>query len=259
MRGRAWTSELIETALGLSRDGLSDYAVSRRTGIPRATVQHWRKGGLPATRTASPASACPRCGNQEHRFLDLPGPAYAYLLGQYLGDGTIYRSGRRGFALSIASDAQYSGIISECCAAIEAIKGRHPYVRYHSEKRLASIVSYWKSWPCVFPQHGPGRKHTRAIVLVEWQVEIVDAHPGRFLRGLIHSDGWRGLNRVCVKGRRYAYPRYQFSNRSADIKRLFSQSCERLGVEWRPWGPHHISVARHASVAILDRHVGPKR
>jgi hypothetical protein len=37
---------------------------------------------------------------------------------------------------------------------------------------------------------------------------------GQFLRGLFHSDGWRGLNRVHVKGRDYSYPRYQFSNRS---------------------------------------------
>ncbi|MFI9836970.1 helix-turn-helix domain-containing protein [Nonomuraea sp. NPDC051941] len=50
--------------------------------------------------------------------------------------------------------------------------------------------------PHLFPQHGPGKKHERPIVLEPWQREIVSAHPGRFVRGLIHSDGWRGTNRV---------------------------------------------------------------
>jgi hypothetical protein len=64
---------------------------------------------------------------------------------------------------------------------------------------------------------------------------IVDAEPQAFLRGLIHTDGWRGLNRVRVKGKDYAYPRYQFSNRSDDIRKLFTGACEKLGVEWRQW------------------------
>jgi hypothetical protein len=63
---------------------------------------------------------------------------------------------------------------------------------------------------------------------------------------------------VRVKGRDYAYPRYQFSNRSADIRRLFTQTCDQLGVAWRPWGPFHISVARREAVAKLDRFIGPK-
>lgn len=115
------------------------------------------------------------------------------------------------------------------------------------------------NWPRLFPQHGPGRKHHRTIALALWQVELVEAEPGRFLRGLIHSDGWRGLNRVHVKGRDYAYPRYQFSSRSDDIRQLFVYGCELLGVAWRPWGRFHISVARRKSVALLDEHVGPKR
>jgi hypothetical protein len=61
-----------------------------------------------------------------------------------------------------------------------------------------------------------------------------------------------------VKGRWYAYPRYQFSSRSDDIRRLFTDACDRIDVSWRPWGRWHISVARRASVARLDEFVGPK-
>jgi hypothetical protein len=99
----------------------------------------------------------------------------------------------------------------------------------------------------------------RRIVLAGWQQAIVDADPGSFLRGLIHSDGWRGLNRVHVKGRDYEYPRYQFSNRSDDIRRLFTAGCDKLGVAWRPWTRFHIAVSRAESVALLDRYVGEKR
>ena len=155
-------------------------------------------------------------------------------------------------------DSQYSGIVEETYAALCAVRGRPPRYRPLPSRAL-QLVSYWASWPCLFPQHGPGRKHSRPIYLAAWQREIVAADPRPFLRGLIHSDGWRGLNRVHVKGKDYAYPRYQFSNRSQDIKDLFCWACDLLGVEWRPWARHHISVARRDSVARLDEFIGPKR
>jgi hypothetical protein len=201
---------------------------------------------------------CESCGTPKHDFDNLPQHPYGYLLGQYLGDGTVCRVGS-SLCLRIASDAQYVGIIGECCDAITAIRGRRPNVRYHSDTRFATIASYWKAWPCLLPQHGPGRKHLRTIALAEWQVRIVEAEPGPFLRGLIHSDGWRGLNKVHVKGRDYEYPRYQFSNRSDDIRQLFTYACDHLGIAWRPWGRYHISVARRDAVALLDEFVGPKR
>jgi ligand-binding SRPBCC domain-containing protein len=65
------------------------------------------------------------------------------------------------------------------------------------------------------------------------------------------------VNRVYVKGKHYE-SRYQFSNRSDDIRKLFTDTCEKLAVEWRQWTRYHISVARRESVAILDSVVGPK-
>ncbi len=32
-----------------------------------------------------------------------------------------------------------------------------------------SVSAYSRSWPCLFPQHGPGMKHTRPIYLAPWQ------------------------------------------------------------------------------------------
>lgn len=156
-------------------------------------------------------------------------------------------------------DASYPGIIEEVCAAIIAVRGEGRVSAYlPPTEHCVVLTSYTRAWRCLFPQHGTGKKHERPIVLAPWQQDMVRAEPGRFLRGLIHSDGWRGDNHVRVKGRGYSYPRYQFSNRSDDIRRLFTDACDELGVEWRPWGPFHISVARSRSVALLDQHVGPK-
>jgi hypothetical protein len=116
------------------------------------------------------------------------------------------------------------------------------------------VNAYWKHWVCLFPQHGPGKKHSRRIVLAPWQSQIARAHPDRLLRGLIHSDGCRVVNRV---GRR-AYPRYLFSNRSPDVLRIFCGACEAAGLSWTQPSFKLISVARAHDVAKLDETVGAK-
>jgi hypothetical protein len=112
-------------------------------------------------------------------------------------------------------------------------------------------------------QAAPGRKHERPIVLAGWQREIVDRLPEQFLKGQIHSDGCRCVNRFKTKlpsGRvaEYEYPRYFFSNLSADIRGLFCEYCERLGIRWTQSNHRNISVSHRRSVAILDGFIGPK-
>jgi hypothetical protein len=100
-------------------------------------------------------------------------------------------------------------------------------------------------------------KHTRKIELTAWQWGIVWQDPGVFLRGLIHSDGCRVMNKVWHG--KYAYPRYFFSNESEDIRQIFRQTCDLIGVEHRDNRRNSISVAKRDSVARLDECVGPKR
>jgi hypothetical protein len=79
--------------------------------------------------------------------------------------------------------------------------------------------------------------------------------------GLIHSDGYGGLNRVrrtLESGERYEYPRYLFVNESAGILGLCGQTLDLLGVEWRFSKPNTISGAKRDAVARLDEFVGPK-
>ncbi|MGH2841462.1 MAG: helix-turn-helix domain-containing protein, partial [Solirubrobacteraceae bacterium] len=150
-------------------------------------------------------------------------------------------------------------IIDECAAAMRAVMPSNRSSRVRIEGGI-EVICYSKHWPCLFPQHGPGRKHERAITLTTWQREIVARHTRELLRGLIHSDGSRHLNTVrSPAGKTYAYPRYEFSNRSADIHRIFTDACDLLGIQWRRMNRWNISVARRESVARLDAFIGPKR
>jgi hypothetical protein len=231
------------------------------------TVRDWLSGRLPAHSRvlASGAPATPRCavcGQPCHPYGGLP-TEYLYLLGLYLGDGTISAHAQNVFRLRVFLDLRYPGIIDDCRHAMELVM---PGNRVHQldrrsnfgrcdEPSHAEISCFSKSWPCLFPQHGAGKKHERRIVLTDWQQELVDKWPGHLLRGLIHSDGCRFIN----SGRGdWSCPRYAFSNKSSDIRAIFSYACDQFGVEWTRSGDHVIYVSRNVDVARLDEWIGPK-
>jgi hypothetical protein len=165
------------------------------------------------------------------------------------------------FALSIFCSDDWPGLLA---AARSAMAAALPPSRVFCVKHqgCTEVKSTSKHWPCLFPQHGPGKKHTRKIELQQWQAAIVQEYPGEFAKGLIHSDGWRGVNRVrrgLADGDHwYEYPRYMFSNESPDILRLCGETLDLLGVAWRFSRRNAISVARREAVARLDEFVGPK-
>jgi hypothetical protein len=206
------------------------------------------------------AGTCPRCAGYRFPIPRAFDHAYAYLLGLYLGDGSISHHPREVFRLRITLDRAYPGIVAEAAAAMAIVM---PSSKVGIGRRTRSNVdepgSYSRHWPCVLPQHGRGRKHHRQIELETWQRETLDEYPWRFLRGLIHSDGCRFINTIHHPKKTYAYPRYNFSNRSDDIRDLFCEYCDKVGVEWRRMNRWNISVAKRDSVALMDRYIGPKR
>lgn len=255
MRGVTRPACDVERVAYLLRLGLPQAEVARRTGVPRSTVQTWIRNDPVATlarRLAVPVHA--HDGEGCGRVRTVPRPAYAYLLGLYLGDGCLSGDEKDVYRLRVVLDVRYPMIVAECAAAMSEVLPNK--VGLINNPGCVAVNAYSKHWPCLFPQHGPGPKHLRPIVLRPWQEEIaLDDHPELFLRGLVHSDGYRGMNRI--KGG-YAYPRYLFDNRSDDIRALFLEGCRRVGVHAGQSNRWTISVARKADVALMDTFIGPK-
>jgi hypothetical protein len=252
--------ETVELARLLSSLEVLDRENAAICSVSIRAIRHWRAGDRRADYpdgNRSQAPTCPRC---HRRALD--NPAYAYLLGLYLGDGHITQ-GQRSYVLWLACSDAWPGLLDLAKQTMSLVM---PSSRVFTASRSGVACTYVKSvskhWPCLLPQHGPGRKHERIIELQAWQQEIVARHPGDFARGLFHSDGCRIINRVSrpVRGghRWHEYPRYLFVNRSGDIHRLCGEALDRLGVAWRFSKPTTISVARREAVARLDEFVGPK-
>ena len=43
-----------------------------------------------------------------------------------------------------------------------------------------------------------------------------------------------------------------------DIRRIFCEHCELLGIRWTQSNPRNISVSHRDSVALMDEFIGPK-
>ena len=236
-------------ARALLAAGASLSAASRATGIARSTIRSWLTYG-------DPTPDCCRCV----RAYPTPGAEYSALLGYYLGDGCI-STHRAHTTLRISCDATWTGIIGDVSHLVGALH-LAAGVFHVRAPGVVVVQGNWKHWPCLFPQHGPGRKHERPIRLEEWQVDIVTAFPAPFLRGLFHSDGARVANWATrvVRGelKRYDYARWQFTNRSDDILALCGWALDLAGVAWRRSGPWTVSVSRKEAVAALDDLIGLK-
>lgn len=255
-------------ALRLSdEEGLDAREVAARLGISPRTVRDWCRGKVPAHSRAG-VSQCGSCGSSDHRFNELS-RSYVHLLGLYLGDGTISSGARGVYRLRISLDRKYPEIIHECVAALTEVFpsnriGRQTrggnYAKSSDGSNLELSV-YSKTLRCLFPQHGPGKKHQRRIWLAEWQQQLAERWPEPLIRGMIQTDGSRFMN----TGRGgWRHPRYEFSNRSTDITSIFCTACDRLGLRWTASFPKDdsktvkIYVSRKADVARMDEFVGPK-
>src|SRR4051794_18513215 len=248
--------ESVDLALALSDLGLIDRENAAVSGVAIKTIRRWRRlyqrGGIARGSHVYP---CPFC---DGRTMD--NAAYAHLLGWYLCDGSI-STARTSYLLSIINDETYPGLNDEIADLIGKVRGGLP-TAIRKARGAVRTESKWAHWPCLFPQHGPGRKHTRPITLEPWQREIVDDHPWMLLRGMFHADGCRSINRVrrsFASGERtYGYPRWFFSNESTDILAICCRTLEQVGIHWTQCRPNMIAVSRTDDVQRMDEFVGVK-
>lgn len=240
----------VEEAGRLVDSGVSHAETARRLGVSRAAIRDWLRQGTDVVAAARLLrEGCTPCRLRAV----LPRERYAYLLGMYLGDGSISAHPRGVYKLRISCADAYPAIKAECAEAIKTVMPSNR-VGFVQCEGCTEVYAFSKHWPCLFPQHGLGPKHGRPIVLQRWQLDVVDRYPEALLRGLIHSDGCRNQN--VVKGK--AYPRYQFTNASDDIRGIFRDACKRLGVFPTQDSYRTMAVARRADVAKLDEFIGAK-
>jgi hypothetical protein len=246
--------ELVISMFGTS---LSDREIARRTDVSQGTVSRWRRAGAPP-QTVLRSIRRDRWAVHDSR-------AYCYLLGTYLGDGTVSLQPPDHWHLDIINDRRYQAISAEILEAMRiTFPGSTPrtWPSHAGESDILHVAH--PALPTAFPQHGPGRKHTRHIELADWQYELTRADPGALIRGLIHSDGCRTMNTFTTRlpsGRvgDYSYVRYFFTNQSPDIRRIFAEHCELLGIRVTQPNHRNLSVSDRKSVTIMERIVGRKR
>jgi len=227
----------------------NDCEVARQLAIPRTTVRDWRRRPAPAT----PADLCPRCWRRGSG-ITFTAEDYAELLGLYLGDGHITALARTD-RLRISLDARYPGIAGDSEALLRRCFPSNRVGRLAADGGATVVLwVYSRHLSCLFPQHAPGKKHERRIELEPWQQELVESAPWAFLRGCIRSDGCVFINRTG----RYEYLSYSFCNVSEDIRNLFIQVCEAVGIHCRASG-RNVRVNRRACVQLLVEHVGTKQ
>ena len=187
------------------------------------------------------------------------------MLAIYLGDGCI-SSGPRAYRLRIALDLKYPGIIDETAALVRGVFPENvvDVVTKGVTGQCVNVSVYSLHLPCLFPQHAPGKKHERRIVLEPWQSALVEAEPWPFIRGCIRTDGCAFMNRTDVhREQPYEYLSYAFSNRSDDIIELFVSACDSVGVITRATfnpkrGLWHVRINHRSCVARMLENVGLK-
>lgn len=194
--------------------------------------------------------------------------AYAYIFGQYLGDGYITKDKRKNvFRLRIFSDFKYPKIIEAIVDNLSILLPNNKIgtiTRYNNGKpSWVETYVYNKNFKELFPQHGTGPKHARKISLKKWQKEIIDKYPEQFLKGLIQSDGCR-YKQTNTKNNYY----YNFTNCSVDIINLCLRTLKILKIinrlnkrspsqktKTQAWV---ITISNKEGVKKLDKFIGSK-
>ncbi len=151
MRGTVHSERIVRAALELGVSGLNPSEIARLLGLPRSTVRDWLAGAVPDTKRADSCFVCGAGGDP----IELPAD-YVYLLGLYLGDGCISAHDRGVYRLRIVFDLK-SGIVRDAATAIDHIRPGAALVQRRPD-HCAEVSAYWKHWPCLVPQHGPGKK-----------------------------------------------------------------------------------------------------
>lgn len=192
--------------------------------------------------------------------------SYSYILGFYLGDGCLGHV-KNSFTLMIVNQSDRHETNQRIAENIKIIfPTKNVMVRKRKEANCAVISMTSLRLDEMFP-HGKGSKHTRKIVLRDWQKEIVKLFPENFIKGMMESDGCRYVPR---KKECPTYVIYQFANCSLDLHGFLQEAAAQIGLEFtfrarKSNGEKDrtqmflTSFNKKTSVELLDSFVGIKK
>jgi intein-encoded DNA endonuclease-like protein len=247
------TYEEYERILTLWERGYTKLAISQITDIPRTTIREC----IEKFETLANLQEIYRNKLSWRSWLEDADyrKNYAYVLGLYLGDGDISKVNYT-YRIRIVQDSKYPNILRSIEESLQQLLPNNKVqCKKHYLFNSHILSAYSQHIPEMFPQHGLGRKHTRKIELEDWQQTIVDEFPIEFLRGLYHSDGSRSV--VRNKGSKRSYVWYQFAQKSLDIRKLYTDTLDKLGIAWTQQH-RNTSVYRKVHTEFLDQVLGPK-
>ena len=223
--------ETVDQIVAQHRQGQSIRSLHLEYGVNRSTISEWVKP--PKKRRYKPLTAGKKKKSTED-FIQgaFENPSeYAYVLGAYLGDGYICKH-PRCHRLRIFCNRREEGVKHDIRHALSVLLPYNKISLVPSKTEQCDAIScYSQSLVTLFPQHGPGMKHTRPIILEPWQEEIVNSHSEQFAKGLIHSEGYRWSKPRKTMPTDYVW--YGFVNRSLDIIRLFEEALNRLKIRYK--------------------------
>lgn len=209
-----YNNEIIESAKKLREYGLNLSQISKELNLSRSTLREW----------FSENGSNKQLEDFFTRFEKSPEvrASYYYLLGQYLGDGHISKNSRT-LKLRIFATLKYDNIINEITNAMSCVFPDNKVYQEH-KKNCEAITVNSNQMNVIFPQHGEGKKHTRKIELVDWQLKYLEENSRYLARGLFHSDGCRFSISSGFA--------YSFTNCSMDIHLIYQTCLELNDIEY---------------------------
>src|SRR3954452_24388846 len=127
-------------ARDLAADGIRGLSIARRLGVGQSTVSRWLRLTFVSDSLDHARSPCPLGRTADWSAAERED--YLYLLGQYLGDGSIVRRPRT-FLLTIYACLDYPVIQHEIVRSLTTVTGRAPALRVRPEmtERMVGINS----------------------------------------------------------------------------------------------------------------------
>lgn len=186
---------------------------------------------------------------------------YSYILGMYLGDGTITKYPRTK-RLVISLDVKYPKLVDDVAESISILMGKNPTLingTNNGKPSYVNVAIYNCNLGILFPHEGSGPKHLRKIQLSKWQLDIIDHRA--LLRGLIMSDG-----SFCIR-RSTNRELYNFTNCSDDISDIVKDCLTKFNITFNhrivnntnsSSRVNRIEISHRSSVEKLKELIGTK-